>query len=194
MAKGGIRMKKIGMSLKTVICVAILAALIFGYYNYTSNRGKQTDTNTQADELQTLLAKDLEEAYPSTPREVVKLYSRIIKVLYDKELENSQVEKLGEQNLKLFDEELLAVNPQDTYFINLKSEIVKYKEEKSSITKYVIADSEDVEYWEDKEQSFASLTVTFSVKEKSSENKIKEKFLLRQDEEGRWKILGWETQ
>ncbi|BCJ96598.1 hypothetical protein acsn021_41670 [Anaerocolumna cellulosilytica] len=187
-------MKKINMSLKTVVCVAILAALIFGYYKYTSNRGKQTDTNTQADELQTLLVKDLEEDYPSTPREVVKVYSRIIKVLYDKELKDSQVEKLGEQNLKLFDEALLAVNPKDTYFINLKSEIVKYKQENSSITKYAIANSEDVEYFKDKEQSFASLTVTFTVKEKSSEEKVKEKFLLRQDEEGRWKILGWEIQ
>jgi len=187
-------MKKKRISLKNVICVGILAVLILGYFFHISNTDKQTNTKTQVDELQNLLEKDLEEGYPSTPREVVKIYSRVIKVLYDKELEDSQVEKLGEQILELFDEELSAINPKDKYFINLKSEIVEYREEKNSITQFTIADSKDVEYWEDKEQNFASLIVTFTVKEKSKEKKVKEKFLLRQDEDGRWKILGWEIQ
>lgn len=184
--------KKSGLTLKTIICVGILVALVVGYYYYTSNRSKNSDTAASAVELQTLLDKDIEESYPTTPSEVVNLYSRITKVLYEKELENSKVEKLGQQIRFLYDEELLASNPYDKYLLNLKSEIVEFKDEKRTVTKYDITDSKNIKYWEENEKNYASLIVTFTIKEKNEQTELNEKFLLRQDENGTWRILGWE--
>ena len=38
----------------------------------------------------------------------------------------------------------------------------------------------------------ASLNVTYTIMEEKNPGRVNEKFLLRKQEDGRWKIVGWE--
>ena len=72
--------------------------------NSRANKNKeQASTN---EEVCSILDKDFENNYPGTPREVVKLYSRITTCIYNQAGEEDR-RKLVEKMRQLFDEELL---------------------------------------------------------------------------------------
>ena len=99
-------------SIKTIILVSIMAALVIGYYFYLSNRdsseGKQEQKAAGAGNAnaQELIVKDIGNNYPESPREVLKLYARITQAYYASDTTDEQVEKLGAQARLLFDDEL----------------------------------------------------------------------------------------
>ena len=47
------------------------------------------------------------------------------------------------------------------------------------------------EVWEAEENHFAKIIASYTMKEASDYKKTYEEFLLREDENGRWKIVGW---
>jgi hypothetical protein len=142
-------------------------------------------------ELEILLEKDIPGSYPSSPREVLKLYSRITKVLYSEKLNDEQIGKLSEQICGLYDDELIANKPKENYLLDLKVEITDYRENNRTIMQYVIEDSDSVVYWDKKDQKYASLVASYTMKENNKYTKTFEEFILRKDKEGKWKILGW---
>ena len=80
----------------TIIVMAIITAVvIFFYFKTTQN---VTDEETVAKtEIEKLLKKDMENNYPGTPKEVLKLYGRMTQCLYNDELNQKQIEGLLEQ-------------------------------------------------------------------------------------------------
>ena len=57
----------------------------------TSTKPIIEKSSSNKTELELLLTKDFEEDYPSSPREVIKLYTRIIKYFYNENLTDEQV-------------------------------------------------------------------------------------------------------
>lgn len=143
-------------------------------------------------ELESLLEKDIKSNYPSSPREVVKLYTKIMKNFYNENLKDEQVNQLAKQICFLYDNELLANNPYEDYLLELKVEITEYKNAKRNIMNEVIEDSNKVKYWTKEGKEYASLTAGYTIKEKDSYTKLYEDFILRKDNQERWKILGWD--
>ena len=84
--------------------VLVAGALILGVFFMMNNKGK----STKVAENQVLLERDLENAYPETPTEVVKLYWRFNKYMYNKKVSDGELQKLMKQLRKLYDEEFLA--------------------------------------------------------------------------------------
>ena len=150
------------------------------------------DSVSSMNEVEKLLTKDIPGSYPASPREVVKLYSRITKCLFNEELTSEQVESMANQLRQLFDEELLRNNPTENYLIDLNVEMSEYRKAKRSIMNYVIENSDSVKYWDKENKKYASIVVSFTTKEKDDYSKVFENFLLRQDKAGKWKIMGWE--
>lgn len=142
-------------------------------------------------ELELLLTKDIEKDYPSSPREVIKLYTRIMKSFYNESLTDEQVNQLAKQIRCLYDDELLANNSYEDYLLELKVEITEYKSAKRNVMNEIIEDSNKVKYWSKDEKEYASLTAGFTIKEKDSYTKMYEDFILRKDEQENWKIMGW---
>ena len=98
-------------SLKGILIGLVLIALVAGYYFYLSNRKPKEaaeDTETTVSVAQQLLLKNIDDDYPPTPREVLKLYSDITVCFYSEEYTDEELTQLALQIEKLYDEELIA--------------------------------------------------------------------------------------
>ena len=91
--------------LRWIVIGAILAALVLGYYWYLSNLDHSNDNEsskeTKVEEVDRILNKDLDAAYPETPRGVVKWYNRIITEYYAREHSDSEITGLANQTTNL---------------------------------------------------------------------------------------------
>ncbi len=183
--------------MKNVIRVVILAicaaVLIVGYYFYLSRRGENVKEESlePESELSKVLAKDFSKEYPETPRSVIKWYNRIIMLYYDEETTDKDVEKLCDQAMMLFDADLLQANPREFYVANVKSDITEYKDRGREIRQSSVQSSGDVEYKKIKDRDYAYVIAYYFTKEGSTYTRTYQKFALRKDETGKWKILAF---
>ena len=73
----------------------------------------------------------------------------------------------------------------------LESEIASYKSSKTTVINYQINSNQSVQKWWNNDRECASVMVVINMNAKSL-NQVYEKFILRRDDNGRWKILGWQ--
>ena len=180
---------------RVVILAICVASLIVGYYFYLSRRdvGNSEESSLEPEsELSKVLAKDFSKEYPETPRSVVKWYNRIIMLYYDDETSDSDVERLCDQAMMLFDADLLQANPREFYVANVKSDITEYHDRGREIRQTSVQNSGDVEYKTIKDRDYAYVIAYYFTKEGSNYTRTYQKFALRKDENGRWKILAFE--
>lgn len=158
--------KAIRIGLSVIIC----AGLVVGYYYYLSHRNDNNTTEdaTKVTEVDKILQKDFDEQYPTSPREVVKWYNRIITAYYGEEYTDEQLEGMADQARKLLDDELLQYNPKDTYLENLKKDIDNYKTLNKKIVQSSVSDSNDITYATVKGASCAYVNAYYFSKEGSN--------------------------
>lgn len=190
-------MKKKQKMMWTVIAmvvVVVTVGLVFWQVmeNRRANLGDGTSGKT--DEVNVILHKDFQADYPGSPREVVKMYSRISSCLYSNPgMSDKDFDAIVLKMRELFDDELLNSNPFDTQLKALKAEVEEYEDAKKSISSYTVDNNSLVKKSKVKGKNYASLSASYLVSsKKSGYSKTYEKFLLREDLDGRWKILGWE--
>jgi hypothetical protein len=176
-------------TLRAVIVLTVCICLCVGYYYYLSHRSVATET--QPTELEQVVATDLEKSYPTTPREVIRFYNRILLCLYNLDYSDEEFEKLGNQARTLMDDDLLADNPEEIYFASLKSDVEDYKENSKKISNVRLSSGEDVETKKVDGQEYAYVDVIYFVKGKNDSERDKETYVLRKDTEGNWRILGY---
>ncbi len=181
-------------TVKTIVFMCIFSATLITLYFFIRTRTTpfQIESASSMSEAEKLLAKDIPGNYPPSPREVLKLYSRITKCLFNEKLNSEQIEQLANQLRQLFDEELLQNNPTENYLSDLNVEITEYRNANKNIMNYVIENSDSVKYWDKGNQKYASIVMSFTTKEDNDYSKVYENFLFRQDKEDKWKIMGWE--
>ncbi|MCM1268567.1 MAG: hypothetical protein NC302_11745 [Bacteroidales bacterium] len=189
-------MKKSGI-VKTVIIVVLLAAIVLTFFLYQSHRSRQRQAQ-QADPVatvvQSVLMRDLEHNYPPTPKEVLKYYAEITECFYNESYTDDELLLLANKIQELYDAELVANKTKEQYIEDLKTDITKMKQDGYSIASYEVSASTDVEYFTQDGYSCARLYCTFYLRQAGSTGRAPslERFLLRQDEDGHWKIMGWE--
>ena len=172
----------------SVLCIA----LIVGYYYYLSHKDKKNvENSTEVSAVTEVLLEDLAQDYPPTPRETVKFYNRILSCLYNEEYDEEQFEKLAEQARKLMDDELLNNNPKDVYLSTLKTDVEGYKERGQTIADTTVSSSSEIEYKTVDGKECAFVTASYFIKEGNSYTRTYEEYILRKDEEKKWKILGY---
>lgn len=177
---------------KGLIIVIVLVILIIGYYFYLSNRNiEPKEEDVKLTEVQELLLRDMDRNYPPTPKEVVKYYFDITKCLYNEELSEKDIEALALRLAEMFDEELAANQIEEEYFQNLKNEIVAFQAG-NMILNYSTSSSTDVDYYEEEGRECARLYGTFYLQVDKKMTSLDEVFILRKDDEGHWKLYGWE--
>ncbi len=177
----------------TLVVMAIIAAAVFfGYYQMTS-KPAEDEVSVAKTEVDKLLQKDMENNYPGTPREVMKFHGRITQCIYNEELTMEQLEGLLEQARKLYDDELLALNPWDTHVDTLVADLKEYEENDRTIMSYTVQNSSQIETHKIDGKEYAIAYMLFITSDKiSAYTESCEKFMLRKDESGNWKIVGWE--
>lgn len=175
--------------MKNVIVLICLIAIVAGYYIYTSRLAGKNQITT--DEYTILSSRDLEISYPETPREVVKLYSRMVKYLYDDKVSEKKTKKVVEQMRLLFSDQLLEKNTLNSQLTHLESDVAAFAKEKKAIIGYEVVES-SLKTKEVDGKERATIIVGFSIKNNDNYEHSNELFLLEKDTEGKWKIVGWQ--
>ncbi len=188
-------MKKSTKSMVTTITImAILAGFIIWYFFNLTNNIKEPKEEINKTEAQKLIDKDIAGTYPQTPKEVLKLYGRITQCLYNDEMSEDEFVALGDQLRELYDEELLDENPKDSYMANLAADVNSYRIAQTVIASYDVqsASGTDTQIIEGREYATLRLTILIRQDGKYKQfGKSQEQFLLRRDENKKWKILHW---
>lgn len=180
---------------KLLLIGLILAGMLVGFYFYVDSRmegtqiAQETETVTK---VQQVLHRNLEIQYPPSPREVVKYFCEITECFYNEEYTDEQFHELALQIQKLYDEELIANQTQDSYIQNLISDVASMKQNDLSVSTYSLPSSTEVDFFQADGFEWAKLYCNFSIRQGSALQESAEQFLLRKDGNGRWKIYGWQ--
>lgn len=180
-------MKKVRSAVIIILCVVA----VLGGYSFLSAKNKVTEENVELTEVQEVITKEVEKNYPTTPREVVKLYNRIITCFYNEKYTDDELYALGDKARLLFDEELLENNPRDTYFADLKTDIAEYQKIGKTIVSSAVDGSNDVVYKKVDGDECAYVEASYFLKEKTGYSRTYQMYVLRKDADGNWKILGF---
>lgn len=180
-----------------VLMLIIVFAVAIGFWRIMEDKREQSQEqefveSSNNKEVNAVLKKDFDVNYPSTPREVLKNYSRIISCVYNyDDLSDGELTALTEQMRKLFDEELLASNPLDTQLEDLKADIDEYQKANRTISNYVIDKDSTIVEKKIKERVCVNVNVSYLLHEGKGYAKTYQQFLLRKNDKNQWKILGW---
>ena len=180
-------------TIRTVVIVAIMCLLVISYYAYLSDKTAKDKQNQQLTEKEELLLYDLDNDYPHSPRDVVKLYSRMMTCVYNERLQDEDLDAMVEQMRKLYAEELVsdADNTKENQISKLSDEIKEFVDQ-DKITNYVLSEVSQVEYGTVDGNYSALVDATYTLRKENRYPKILNSYVLIQDEQENWKILGWQ--
>lgn len=177
-----------------IIAIACVCLICGGYFLFSKNNETKEENLT---EVEKVLVKDLKRDYPKTPREVVKFYNRIVQCYYGEKLSDKEIEDMADQMLCLLDEDLLAVNPRDQYHKSVMNDIQEYNSKNKRIVNTDVCDSNDVTYVDDVKEGtdevdkLAYVNASYFVNTDGEFTNTYQQFVLRQNEDGQWKILAF---
>lgn len=181
-------MKKV----KTILIALICVGLVVGFYYYLTHRQPRSVENTkEIREITAVLSKNLDTSYPATPREVIKYYNRLLVCFYNEEYTEEEYDKMVGKMRGLMDAELLENNPYESYYESLKQDIERYRLEEKIITSADVCKSSEVNYDTVNGERCAYVTTSYFLKSKKAYNRANQEFVLRKDEKGHWKIVGF---
>lgn len=186
--------RKSPMGKMGTIIIVLVALVIMGGYYFLNVRMAETETEDTTEEVMTLadelLLRNMETNYPPTPKEVVRYYCDISQCFYEGYSEEV-IAELAMKSREVLDDELVEEQTDEEYLENLNEEIAYFAEKGVTISSYALSPSVDVEYFEEDGYSFARLYCIFSLREETKIVTTEQIFLLRQDENGHWKIYGF---
>ena len=186
-------MKNVWQKVRKPVILTLAAVIIIGVYYYCSRVEKDNNEKiTSNNEIVKITSKDLELNYPSTPKAVVTYYSDIISVIYKVDMNDEELEKVATQMRGLFDDELLLANTYNAYLDSLKVDIEIYKAADRYISGYKVENGYNIEYITYQNEDYAKIDVLYYVREGGDLKHVYEEYTLREDEDGKWKILFWE--
>ncbi len=180
-------------TMATVVTMLVIAIAILSFYFYWMFRIKPLEDNAEEEmsEVQKLINKDLDIFYPETPREITKLFGSMMKNLYDN-ISDEEVEALALKVRELYDEDFLAVNPQETYLRNLYSDIASWKKVNRRISAYHLVNEKEEQQEQLEGVEYAITYLSFTIQENGKFTETW-KIMLRQNKDKKWKILGWQV-
>lgn len=176
-----------------IVFGVILVAVVAGFAFSLKHRKEAVEANTQVTAVQKVLMRDLDKNYPPTPKEVVKYFADITQCFYNEEYTDEELTQLAEKIQGLYDDELIANKSQEDYLNDLRNDIVGMKNDNCTITSYTLSASTDVEDFVENGYECSRLYCTFNVRRGTNGTVASmEQFVLRKDEDGHWKIYGWD--
>lgn len=176
-----------------IIAIACICLICGGFFLFAQSNPAFTEK--ELTEVEKVIVKDLEKDYPKTPREVVKFYNRIVTAYYSGSITEEQLSDLVDQMVCLFDDELALINPRDEYYRSVLADVADYKEKKRTIVNSDVCDTNDVVYLDDQKEGtdnvdkLAYVNASYFINTNGEFTYTYQQFVLRKDENGRWKIL-----
>ena len=176
---------------KMLIVVIGTILLVVLYFYFTNKESKKAEESALSEQVEKIIGSDIEMDYPSSPREVIILFNNIMTCSFKENLDDDTLKKIISQERVLFDQELLDNNPLESQLADLKEEILDYKKAKRTIVTSAVDKSSSAEYWSKDDKDYASIVASYTLKD-SEVAKTYERYILRKDEQDKWRILGWQ--
>lgn len=193
MAKGKKKSNEGNGAIRVIVVVCILAVMLVGFYYYISHKTRtENDEDVTVTKSQQVLVRNLEANYPPSPKEVIKFYCEITQCFYNETHTEAETEALAMQIRKLYDDELAANQTEEEYLENLKIEILTMIANGMTISSFGLPSSAEVTYYSEDGYEWAKLYCNFNLRQETKMLNTVEQFLLRKDENGHWKIYGWQ--
>ena len=187
---------KVFDKIKKPLIITLLAVMVVSYYIYLSHRGNGSSQKAKKETTAAtaVLQRDMDKNYPGSPCSVIEYFADIQKVIYKSTVSDDEMTGLEQHMYATYDDELKEKNPYDLFVENLKAEVSSYKSDKKYISQFIVEDGYGVDMQKLNGEDYAMVDVKYYIRnEKQKETvAIYEKYTLRKDTEGRWKILYWE--
>ncbi len=180
-------------NIKIIIVLAIFAVLGISYYFYLANKPWNNDVESENPELAKLLTFDVENNYPQSPKEVVKLYAQITRAYYKTKLTDDQIEVLGMKARLLFDDKLKEQQTDEQFLMALRSDIDLYQGLGRYVADYEICNSSLIQYKTIRGEQYAIIPMKYIIRQGKETVSAYHSFKLHKDEDGKWKLLYWEA-
>lgn len=187
-------MKKIktAKTVKTVILAVIVIGLVVGFYYYLTNRTpRSVESEGKVSKVTAALSRDLDTSYPGTPREVVKYYNQVLLCIYNEDYTEEEYAKLIEKLRGLMDQELLEENPQDQFTVSMQADVTLFRDAEKTINTSTICDSDEVVFQTIEGSECAYVTSSYFVRSPKAYTRSDQEYVLRKDDTGKWRILGF---
>lgn len=178
---------------RTTIIVIVLVLAVVGYYAYLSNKSRASRQEATMSVVQSTLSRDLSKNYPPTPKEVIKYYNELLRCLYNEESTETEIAALGLKARELYDAELLDYNEEEISQMRLKAEVADFREKQRRIASISLASSTNVEFFEEDGFEFARISCGYNILQEGKNYPSELVYLLRKDDNKKWKIYGWEN-
>ncbi|MBR6258466.1 MAG: hypothetical protein IKR23_14010 [Lachnospiraceae bacterium] len=194
---------------KTIVMMLFMVVVLVGVYLAITRRNKEETSTDQAasrsiqdmTDTQKLIAEAAYKEYPSTPVQVLKYYNDITTCFYNDDYTEDELMQLARISRRMLDVELVAQQSDDSYFSQLKKDIANLKMQGdygTTIYNIDVTPSMDVDYFEHEGYECARLYDTFTLKQMVSGTiyypVVRYIYVMRRDEEGHWKILGFKKE
>ena len=177
-----------------IIIVILFVVAVLGVFIYINNKPKTetTEENVVISNVDNVVLRNLELNYPPTPKEVLKYYSEITMCFYEENLSEEDLVRLAQTARKLYDAELCAGVTEEEYIESLREDILEFNSIGVVVSGYTVSASTDVEEFAMDGREYARLYATYRLRQGTEYIYSNEVFIMRKDEDGHWKILGWE--
>ena len=176
---------------KSAAVLAVMVITVFALYYYLVNKVERSGPEVETMAVQDVLLKNLEKDYPPTVREVIKYYNEIMNCYYSEKPTETELQELADKALELYDAELVSYQSREAYVENLKAEIAAFEAAETVLSHVALSSSTAVEYYTYQGRECAQIRCIYTVRQKTNLMTIREIYVLRKDDTGKWKILGW---
>lgn len=176
---------------KSAAVLAVMVITVFALYYYLVNKVERSDPETETTAVQDVLLRNLEKDYPPTVREVIKYYNEIMSCYYSEKPSETELQELADKALELCDTELVNYQSKELYMEDLKAEIASFEAAETVLSHVALSSSTAVDYYTYQGRECAQIRCIYTMRQKTNLMTIKEVYVLRKDDAGRWKILGW---
>ncbi len=129
---------------KCILLIAIVAVGIISVYSIVVDRqyDEANENVYPSNAYEILASKDLDKVYPATPSEVLKLYNKYLKYMYNNEVkEEEQFKTLVLKVRQMWSKEWLALNEENSHVESFKDEVTKFMEAGNVMSNYTVSDS-----------------------------------------------------
>lgn len=176
------------------LIVVLFVSAILGLFIYVNNKPQSgsVEDDVVISNVDNVVLRNLDINYPPTPKEVLKYYSEITMCFYEENLSEEDLVRLAQTARKLYDAELCADVTEEEYLASLREDILEFNSLGIVVSGYTVSASTDVEEFVVDGRECARLYVTYRLRQGTEYIYSNEVFIMRKDEDGHWKILGWE--
>lgn len=179
---------------KCTLFIVIVGVGILVLYQTVIN--KKSDEAMEEDYPKTtyeiLAAKDFDISYPATPYEVLKLYNKYLKYIYNSDSSDKEIEVLVDRIRCMWSDEWLELNERDAHVESMKKEIEQFKEDKRVMSNYTVSDSATIRSFTTKDngEGCTLMSSYLYTHNKKTSKAYMMFYFLKEDE--KWKILYYE--